>query len=202
MPSLGRDFRAATAALSSGGCFQSCEATTAFGPRSESVRNVLRTKVEVPVDLDVDGSGTARAVDGSRSNFEVSPSCEGRSNCNSLRELKLLPISSSCLLRSLVCQNPWSGRTLVTNIARIVVPIDMFHLVGIMSGNYSLKASVRSKRVILLARRRPDESRQNSGIGAPVASIGGAGTLDGVFLVGIVAVLLASMIQPDARRAV
>jgi hypothetical protein len=78
----------------------------------------------------------------------------------------------------------------------------MFHLVGIMSGNYSLKASVRSKRVILLARRRPDESRQNSGIGAPVASIGGAGTLDGVFLVGIVAVLLASMIQPDARRAV
>jgi len=40
------------------------------------------------------------------------------------------------------------------------------------------------------------------GLGAPVASIGGAGTFDGVFLVGIVAVLLASLIQPDARRAV
>jgi uncharacterized membrane protein len=34
------------------------------------------------------------------------------------------------------------------------------------------------------------------GLGAPVASIGGAGTFDGVFLVGIVAVLLASFIQP------
>jgi len=40
------------------------------------------------------------------------------------------------------------------------------------------------------------------GLGAPVASIGGAGTFDGVFLVGIVAVLLASLIQPGARRAV
>ena len=30
------------------------------------------------------------------------------------------------------------------------------------------------------------------GLGAPVASIGGAGTFDGVFLVGIVAVLIAS----------
>ena len=39
------------------------------------------------------------------------------------------------------------------------------------------------------------------GLGAPVASIGGAGTFDGVFLVGIVAVLLASLIQPDAGRA-
>jgi uncharacterized membrane protein len=34
------------------------------------------------------------------------------------------------------------------------------------------------------------------GLGAPVASIGGAGTFDGVFLVGIVAVLLASLVQP------
>jgi uncharacterized membrane protein len=39
------------------------------------------------------------------------------------------------------------------------------------------------------------------GLGAPVASIGGAGTFDGVFLVGIVAVLLASLIQPGPRRA-
>jgi uncharacterized membrane protein len=39
------------------------------------------------------------------------------------------------------------------------------------------------------------------GLGAPVASIGGAGTFDGVFLVGIVAVLLASLIQPSPRRA-
>ncbi|MDR3739634.1 MAG: DUF1614 domain-containing protein [Terracidiphilus sp.] len=37
------------------------------------------------------------------------------------------------------------------------------------------------------------------GLGAPVASIGGAGTFDGVFLVGIVAVLLASLIQPRPR---
>ena len=40
------------------------------------------------------------------------------------------------------------------------------------------------------------------GLGAPVASIGGAGTFDGVFLVGIVAVLLASLMQPGVRRAV
>jgi uncharacterized membrane protein len=38
------------------------------------------------------------------------------------------------------------------------------------------------------------------GLGAPVASIGGAGTFDGVFLVGIVAVLLAALIQPGPRR--
>ena len=31
------------------------------------------------------------------------------------------------------------------------------------------------------------------GLGAPVASIGGAGTFDGIFLTGIVAVLLASI---------
>lgn len=34
------------------------------------------------------------------------------------------------------------------------------------------------------------------GLGAPIASIGGAGTFDSVFLVGIVAVLLASLFQP------
>jgi len=34
------------------------------------------------------------------------------------------------------------------------------------------------------------------GLGAPVASIGGAGTFDGIFLTGIVAVLLASLYQP------
>ena len=32
------------------------------------------------------------------------------------------------------------------------------------------------------------------GLGAPVVSIGGAGTFDGIFLTGIVAVLLASLI--------
>jgi uncharacterized membrane protein len=32
-----------------------------------------------------------------------------------------------------------------------------------------------------------------AGLGAPVASIGGAGTFDGVFLTGILAVLLASL---------
>ncbi len=34
------------------------------------------------------------------------------------------------------------------------------------------------------------------GLGAPVASIGGAGTFDGIFLTGIVAVLLASFFTP------
>jgi uncharacterized membrane protein len=33
------------------------------------------------------------------------------------------------------------------------------------------------------------------GLGAPVASIGGAGTFDGIFLIGIVAVLIASLPQ-------
>ena len=32
-----------------------------------------------------------------------------------------------------------------------------------------------------------------SGLGAPVASIGGAGTFDGIFLIGIMAVLLAGL---------
>jgi uncharacterized membrane protein len=35
-----------------------------------------------------------------------------------------------------------------------------------------------------------------SGLGAPVASIGGAGTFDGIFLTGILAVLLASFYAP------
>jgi uncharacterized membrane protein len=34
------------------------------------------------------------------------------------------------------------------------------------------------------------------GIGAPVASIGGAGTFDGIFLTGILAVLLAGLYHP------
>jgi uncharacterized membrane protein len=34
------------------------------------------------------------------------------------------------------------------------------------------------------------------GLGAPVASIGGAGTFDGIFLTGILAVLLASFYAP------
>jgi uncharacterized membrane protein len=38
------------------------------------------------------------------------------------------------------------------------------------------------------------------GLGAPVASIGGAGTFDGIFLTGILAVLLASLYHP--RRSV
>jgi uncharacterized membrane protein len=46
------------------------------------------------------------------------------------------------------------------------------------------------------------------GLGAPVASIGGAGTFDGIFLIGILAVLIASLtggMDPDrvspARQA-
>lgn len=36
-------------------------------------------------------------------------------------------------------------------------------------------------------------------LGAPVASIGGAGTFDGIFLIGILAVLLASLTSPPPR---
>jgi uncharacterized membrane protein len=39
------------------------------------------------------------------------------------------------------------------------------------------------------------------GLGAPVASIGGAGTFDGIFLTGIVAVLLASLYYPRRQAA-
>ncbi len=38
------------------------------------------------------------------------------------------------------------------------------------------------------------------GLGAPVASIGGAGTFDGIFVTGILAVLLASLAAPDGAR--
>ncbi len=40
-----------------------------------------------------------------------------------------------------------------------------------------------------------------SGLGAPVASIGGAGTFDGIFLTGILAVLLAGLYQPRHATA-
>jgi uncharacterized membrane protein len=40
------------------------------------------------------------------------------------------------------------------------------------------------------------------GLGAPVASIGGAGTFDGIFLTGILAVLIASIFGPSGRPAV
>ena len=40
------------------------------------------------------------------------------------------------------------------------------------------------------------------GLGAPVASIGGAGTFDGIFLTGILAVLLASIFSPPVRSRV
>jgi uncharacterized membrane protein len=39
------------------------------------------------------------------------------------------------------------------------------------------------------------------GLGAPVASIGGAGTFDGIFLTGIVAVLLAGLYHPRRSAA-
>jgi uncharacterized membrane protein len=38
------------------------------------------------------------------------------------------------------------------------------------------------------------------GLGAPVASIGGAGTFDGVFLTGILAVLLSPVVGPPRPR--
>ena len=38
------------------------------------------------------------------------------------------------------------------------------------------------------------------GLGAPIASIGGAGTFDGIFLTGILAVLLASLYHPRQRQ--
>jgi uncharacterized membrane protein len=40
-----------------------------------------------------------------------------------------------------------------------------------------------------------------NGLGAPVASIGGAGTFDGIFITGIIAVLLASITGPWPRPA-
>jgi uncharacterized membrane protein len=39
------------------------------------------------------------------------------------------------------------------------------------------------------------------GLGAPVASIGGAGTFDGIFLTGVLAVLLTSFPAEPRRRA-
>jgi uncharacterized membrane protein len=39
-----------------------------------------------------------------------------------------------------------------------------------------------------------------SSLGAPVASIGGAGTFDGIFLTGILAVLLAGIVSPSRPR--
>jgi uncharacterized membrane protein len=39
-----------------------------------------------------------------------------------------------------------------------------------------------------------------NGLGAPVASIGGAGTFDGIFLTGILAVLLAGVASPSRPR--
>ena len=48
-------------------------------------------------------------------------------------------------------------------------------------------------------RRRPYQSRQAAGLGAPVASIGGAGTFDGVFLAGVAAVLLSGIGQRRAQ---
>ncbi|MBV8699135.1 DUF1614 domain-containing protein [Bradyrhizobium sp.] len=39
-----------------------------------------------------------------------------------------------------------------------------------------------------------------SGLGAPIASIGGAGTFDGIFLTGILAVLLAGIASPPRPR--
>ena len=40
-----------------------------------------------------------------------------------------------------------------------------------------------------------------TGLGAPVASIGGAGTFDGIFLTGILAVLFASIAAPSRMRS-
>ncbi len=40
-----------------------------------------------------------------------------------------------------------------------------------------------------------------SGLGAPVASIGGAGTFDGIFITGILAVLIAGIAAPRRPRA-
>jgi uncharacterized membrane protein len=41
-----------------------------------------------------------------------------------------------------------------------------------------------------------------TGLGAPVASIGGAGTFDGIFLTGILAVLLAGIASPSRPRPI
>lgn len=38
-------------------------------------------------------------------------------------------------------------------------------------------------------------------LGAPIASIGGAGTFDGIFLIGILAVLIASFVRPSSPQS-
>lgn len=38
-------------------------------------------------------------------------------------------------------------------------------------------------------------------LGAPIASIGGAGTFDEIFLIGIVAVLIASCVRPNSSKS-
>jgi uncharacterized membrane protein len=40
-----------------------------------------------------------------------------------------------------------------------------------------------------------------SSLGAPVASIGGAGKFDGIFLTGVVAVLLTGIVSANRRRS-
>ena len=52
--------------------------------------------------------------------------------------------------------------------------------------------------------RHPNRSRSSQldkvqGLGAPIASIGGAGTFDGIFMTGILAVLIASIFAPSER---
>ena len=58
--------------------------------------------------------------------------------------------------------------------------------------------NIQSVYTIILALMNMSRVR---GIGAPVASIGGAGKFDGVFLTGLVAVLLAAFLSPRQGKA-
>ncbi len=68
------------------------------------------------------------------------------------------------------------------------------HHVDFFGMRYAVPAVSHWKGTLLAVRVR--------GLGAPIASIGGAGTFDGIFLTGILAVLLASLYaRPRAAPA-
>ena len=75
-------------------------------------------------------------------------------------------------------------------------------LAFILSREYAAPLAYIGGSMGTLDRRRSAQSRQDRGLGAPVASIGGAGTFDGIFLTGILAVLLAGIASPSRPRPV
>ncbi len=77
-------------------------------------------------------------------------------------------------------------------IPPIVAAITAWLLAGLLTGSHHVDAIAYVSGVLgTLIGADIMNLRKLGGLGAPVASIGGAGTFDGVFLTGIVAVLLA-----------